>query len=452
MFNYGLLSERFALQGCMLNLQKPARDDLEWLVGQVARQHLFRFCRALLLSLLRRGVPRDIRAVIRRAATPRLEAVAKKIRLFLLRRFQPAWGRDETRRLCEAVVEGGDNAPLAQTMQCARRNWFPADLDPTRLATWQEEAWTSFLGGSFSNRNLDFLRPYLAAEWASSRQNFPDGKTLARQLKKILKKGLDGDGNIGALIACIVGLAGPAMEDLRWVPKLSLKNLLILSWLDEDVSGRLIACFQNPLQMLCAKESDRSQITRFCAEHGYLETLRMIDALYPGYSSAHPKHLAWAISCGHIHVFEYLLEQGAPLETPGYAALAYASQFDSLIDIVAALVHAGVNINFRFSDGTTSLIRAARRSEYAILDFLLSFPHIEIDAQWTRNFKTALTCALEQRDMRVTERLLKAGADVKLACARSPAAAEYLNKPEIDALVRRYYERGCERSSCLSAL
>jgi ankyrin repeat protein len=136
-----------------------------------------------------------------------------------------------------------------------------------------------------------------------------------------------------------------------------------------------------------------------------------------------------------------LLNAGAnprKIDDGGLGAIHYAA-FSGKVTTLAALVDAGVGVDFPGGNGQTALILAADFDQLVAVDWLL-LHGARVDAMMRREQETSLAIALKHGYFPIAERLLKAGANPNQRLANGDslllAAARRKNQAEVEFLLK----------------
>jgi ankyrin repeat protein len=126
-----------------------------------------------------------------------------------------------------------------------------------------------------------------------------------------------------------------------------------------------------------------------------------------------PKALKWAARAGHVDVVRFLLARKPQITGQnGYQDLMEAVVISGKDEILRLLMDNNVDMNLASDDGWTALFFAAVHEHESMVEMLLSPSSGVIINQKDVHGCTALLCAAEMYDDRITKMLIQSGADV----------------------------------------
>lgn len=110
---------------------------------------------------------------------------------------------------------------------------------------------------------------------------------------------------------------------------------------------------------------------------------------------------------GHLSIVQRLVEAGAPVNTPDWTPLIYAS-FSGNLPIIKYLLEQKADINAASANGTTALMAALRQGQFETAKFLLQVPNIDLNLLNEKN-ETALDVALRTNNTELLDTIRQRG-------------------------------------------
>ena len=228
----------------------------------------------------------------------------------------------------------------------------------------------------------------------------------------------DSNGDTPLIIACYHG-------NIR-IATLLLQARANINQQDNDGDTALIAA--------CTSETPHNDLVRLLIQSGADINIKE--------SELQVTALIVAAQCGHTSIVQYLLDEGAPVNTQdlnGFTSLMIASQ-NGHSEVVRVLINYGADVNILAKDpNVTALTFACSHQRTICVDLLLAGgadPNL-CDRELSPLIAACITDRGQQMDPTILDKLLSAGANL------NTQTAEYGNTALIEA-ARFSYEKGVE--------